>query len=180
MKTNELTFTKIDTEKRYHMINLNGERMGNYKIANNITGKWENTLSSSDGCGNVHYECTFDLENKKIKWTTKDKDWSKDLSFYNIIDSPLLLYRLISVFHSTPEVVTDPYKTIWWFSLKHKKTNKKLTFGEWKGTSGFWLPEHTHTQLKKEFKEDMEELLLFLISDQIPHPYDHCTAGQIA
>ncbi len=163
------------------MIDLSGERMGDYELRDTILKKWEgDTTSDKNSNGNINYACTFDFENGLIKWDVKEKDWKKDFYLSNVIDSPLLLYRLIALFKSQPEIESDPYKTIWWLTVKHKATGKKLTLGEWKGASGFWLPETEHTKLKKEFKADLEELLLFLVSDQIPHPYDNCTAGQVA
>lgn len=175
MKT-KLTFTKIDLTKRYYMTDLDGERMGNYKALEEIKKTWMSSDVSSDGNGNVGHECCFDLPNGEIKW-----DCGFDgLRMSNILTSQLLLYRLICVFNTPPIAVRNPYKTIWWFCIKHKSSGKILTFGEWKGAAGFWLPEGTHKQLKPNFKQDLEWLLLFLVSDQIPHPYDGCTAGQIA
>lgn len=178
MKTNELTFTKVNKNRRYNMIDPEGERMGNYDLAEAIKSRWEHTNDSTSGCGNVNYDCSFDLENCKIEWGRHD--FANTLGIGNLISSPLLLYRLISIFFGAPEVVSDPYKTIWWYNLRHKKTGKLMHFGEWKGCSGFWLPEGGHNELKQPFKKDLEELLLFLVSDQIPHPYDGCTSGQVA
>jgi hypothetical protein len=177
----KLTFSKVDTTKRYYMINLSGERMGDYEICENVRKKWESGVSSDGNSnGNVNYDCTFDLKNKIIRWDDKNESHFNDFYLSNIITSQLLLYRLICMFRAHPEIEQDPYKTIWWLTIKHRKSGKKLTFGEWKGASGFWLPESSHTELKQPFKSDLEELLLFLVSDQIPHPYDRCTAGQIA
>ena len=178
MKTNDLTFTKVNPEKRYHMIDLAGKRMGNYEIRDLVLAKWEHSNKSENGNGNVNYDCSFDLSEGRVVWG--EHNFAKILGLANIISSPLLLYRLISIFHGNTTVVKDPYKTIWWYNIKHKETGRILVFGEWKGAAGFWLPESSHAELKQPFKSDLEELLLFLISDQIPHPYDGCTSGQIA
>lgn len=177
MKT-KLTFTKVDLSKRYYMIDLDDKRMGDYDALEEIRNKWIIGGESQAGCGNVSAECAFDLLKGKIVWG----GWNNPGAFYisNIIDSPLLLYRLICVFNEPPETEKDPYKTVWWYHIKHKPSGKVLAFGEWKGAARFWLPETNHTKLKPEFKKDLEDLLLFLVSDQIPHPYDGCTAGQIA
>jgi len=178
MKKDELTFTKVNKNRRYNMIDPEGERMGNDEMRDAIKSKWEWTSEFTDGNGNVNYDCSFDLDKGTINWG--NHDFVNELGLANLISSPLLLYRLISIFFAPPETPGNPYKTIWWYSIKHKKTGKALGFGEWKGASGFWLTESGHKQLKQPFKSDLEELLLFLVSDQIPHPYDGCTSGQVA
>lgn len=180
MNTKKLTFTKVDKTKRYNMIDPDGtnERCGEEKMNKEITDKWQFTKEDDNGCGNVNSDCSFDIENGKVIWD--DTNFSKRVGLTNLISSPLLLYRLICLFSEAPEVPSDPYKSIWWYHIKHKKSKKVLGFGEWKGASGFWLPETSHTKLNVDFKKDLEELLLFIISDQIAHPYDGCTAGQIA
>lgn len=177
----KLTFNKIDFSKNYHMVKPEGERKGNYTALKEIQEKWEFSKTKDlSGCGNICHQTYFSKEKQTFEFLEDNLFLNENyFDLANLLNSPLLLYRLICIFFAAPTIM-DAYKLIWEYPIKHKKTGKEMFFGEWKGATNFWLPEPTHKELNEEFKNDLLELLNFLVSDQIPHPYDGCTAGQIA
>ena len=74
----------------------------------------------------------------------------------------------------------DAYKSLWEYPLQHKETKEYLTLLEYKAgftiNAKFTKPE----QLPESFAFDLLELLNFLVSDQIAHPYDGTLAGTVA
>ena len=181
MELNELTFNKVDFSKKYHMVGLEGKRAGNYEILEQIQKKWKTCVASlSDESANVAHQVAFSKENLSFEFQNEmgivDEGY---FTFANMMNSPLLLYRLISIFFAPP-ITENWYKAIWEYPIQHKETGKEMIFGEHKGAPKFWLSESNPKQLNEVFKNDLLELLNFLVSDQIPHPYDRCTSGQIA
>lgn len=184
-----LTFNKIDSDKKYGKIDPNfGSGKGNYEKLQEIQAKWgyiSTTALSEYVNGNIAHQIRFNnsnTSNKGFEFVNFEEslDNRRDYSFIeDIISTHLLMYRLICIFFSPP-ITGNWYKSVWEYPIYHISTGKQLIFGEHKGASNFWLSEMSHTQLENSFKKDLIELLNFLISDQIPHPYDGCTAGQIA
>jgi len=156
------------------------ERTGNYERRDSITAKWNNHKNRLEGNGNVNHQCFFDT--KKQTFIFSDESIWDDKNFipmYKIMSPALLLYRLIATFFGTP-TCEDGYKSIWAYNLTHKATGKGISFSEWKGAIGFWLPDYKQEQLTPEFKADLIELLNYLVSDECAHPYDNLVAGSVA
>jgi hypothetical protein len=100
----------------------------------------------------------------------------------SVISSSLALYRLMCLF-KYPPVMPPPqeiYKTLWQYPLKHRATGNYLTLLEYK--AGFTINTYFHDakDVPEEFAKDMLDLLDFLISDQVAHPYDGVLAGTVA
>jgi len=64
--------------------------------------------------------------------------------------------------------------------LLHKSSGKGISFSEWKGAAGFWLPDTDSAKVNKELKADLIELMNYLISEKCAHPYDNLVAGSVA
>jgi hypothetical protein len=184
-KSLALTFDSLEQRSGYSLVDPTGmDRRGSTAIRDIVTSKWKYSTKDLEGCGNLHNDTFFDVENGSFVFIndyTKQPKWDDTMliRFYRVISSHLLMYRLCATFFKAPKVF-DGYKMIWNYNLEHKVTGKKFSFGEWKGGPGFWLNETESSQLPEDFRNDMIELINYLISDQCSHPYDGCTAGQIA
>ena len=180
--TNEKTKQQINRIKGQFAVNpdYSAERTGNYELRNKIASKWANINGGGDGCGNVHHEFYFDTEKQTFIFSDKGLHGDERyLSTYQIISPALFLYRLIATFFGSPKC-EDGYKRIWEYNLLHKETGKSISFSEWKGAAGFWLPEYTYKKLTPQFRADLIELMNYLISNECAHPYDGLVAGGIA
>jgi hypothetical protein len=183
-----LTFTKLDLNRKYGLIDPDrGDRMGEMEMNMEILKKWVNTGDELTGgmngnmCHHVnlnHKEGFVYLGKNNEYWNTDDRK-ERDVTFSEAISTSLLLYRLCCLFDAQP-IIENNYKSIWDFPVKHKETGKVVCFGEHKGASNFWMHETDPDKLGESLKNDLIELIAFLLSDQIAHPYDGCTAGQIA
>lgn len=100
----------------------------------------------------------------------------------SIISSSLALYRLMCIFGSPPimPVRSELYKTLWEYPLKHRATGICLTLLDYK--AGFTINTlfSDEKDLPSDFASDMLDLLNFLVSDQVTHPYDGTVAGTVA
>jgi hypothetical protein len=98
------------------------------------------------------------------------------------ISSSLLLYRLMCVFGKAPIVppTEDIYKSLWAFPLSHRSSGEYFTFLDYKGGATVNSFYSQKEDLPELVAKDLLELLEFLISDQIAHPYDNVLAGTVA
>jgi hypothetical protein len=150
-----------------------------YTKAKSITSKWS-VLKKQTGSliGNV--DPIYNLKIKEFVWPSNPLNLDGE-SLFAVISSANLLYRLLCLYKATVESYgPDGYKLVWTVSLKHKETGETLMFGEWKGGSNMWTRFHSHEELPESFNKDLLELLNFLCSTKVPHPYDGCVAGSVA
>lgn len=156
------------------------ERTGNYELRDKIATKWANYDKRVDGCGNVNHDFYFDTVKQTFLFDSNPKHGdTRYISIYRIISPALLLYRLISTFFGNPKC-EDGYKSIWEYNLLHKSSGRSISFSEWKGAAGFWLPETDSKKVNSELKADLIELMNYLISNECAHPYDNLVAGSVA
>lgn len=155
-------------------------RKGNYNKKDKICSKWEyDETDYFDLNGNLAYELTFDSRNMKVIETPTVRDYT--IPFYKAISAPLAMYRLICMFERMPtDRNNDWYKVVWNFPLKHKKTGERLYFGEWKGAFGFHSKYTSLNKVPASYLADLKEIVEFLVSDEVPHPYDSLVAGSVA
>lgn len=108
-------------------------------------------------------------------------DGGKVVYTHNLISSQLLLYRLIATFGTAPSnEEVEGYKSIWsytlhWTSGQEDNSKKgRFVLSDYKGafTFHFWGP--------KEASRSALDLLEWLVSDNVPHPYDGVLAGNQA
>lgn len=162
------------------------ERLGKeaYTKAKKITDKWEPIPKAVDTCGNVRP--LFNTETKRFGFSGNEfgSTGSKYVGMYRVISSALLFYRLFLLWAFQWNVCDNEgknrYKCIWWLTIKHKETGDILQFGEWKGAAGIWTVHHSPKELNPTYKKDLLELMNFIVSDKVPHPYDGCVAGSVA
>ena len=57
------------------------------------------------------------------------------------------------------------------------KASKKVRVFIWNPDE---YPDYEHTKLPKEFKDDLIELMNYLVSNECAHPYDNLVAGGVA
>lgn len=146
--------------------------------------------------GNVSYELVIDLETLKSKFlkangleglqksrlVIQEIGIQQYASLYQAIPAALLLYRLICTFGPVKLQCAgnEGYKMVWYYALKHKKTNTPIVFDEWKGSSGFHTSFYTFTEMSEELQKDICTLVDYLLSDECGHPYDGLVAGSVA
>lgn len=138
--------------------------------------------------GNVSHELVIDPETLKSKFLKANgleglqERIQKYASLYQAIPAALLLYRLICTFGPVKLHCegNEGYKMVWYYALKHKKTNTPIVFDEWKGSSGFHTSFHTFTEMPEELQKDICTLVDYLLSDECGHPYDGLVAGSVA
>lgn len=155
------------------------------RIKDNKIGKMKSKFVFSKGDhlanSNGNLNCMFFKfnEDRKIKLKAgKTGDYC--YGFYQAIPSALLLYRLGCVFDGEVHFCRNGYKCIWEFALKHEKTGEVVIFGEHKGGATFWTKFMDIKDVPKEFLKDLKELVEYLVSDKISHPYDGVLAGSVA
>jgi hypothetical protein len=137
----------------------------------------EGNRIDTNGTLNIFFQFNKD---RKIEFQ-KDFRVNPNLyGFYQAIPSALLLYRLGCVFDGEVHFDREGYKCIWEFPLKHKKTGEIVIFGEHKGGSSFWTRFVNVKDVPKEFLKDLKELVEYLVSDEVTHPYDGVLAGSVA
>ena len=151
-------------------------------IQDGIVGKWVFRPKAPHLHNNlVMNGFFFDTEKKTFKFGTR-KDWlnGANISPSRVISSSLALYRLLCLFKKSPVISKEAYKTLWEYPLQHKETKEYLTLLEYK--AGFTInSKYTKPEsLPESFAFDLLELLNFLVSDQIAHPYDGTLAGTVA
>lgn len=157
------------------------DRTGNYERRDKIKEKWENfTGKSVDGSGNVNSQFFFDVSKQEFIFSKASLYLDDNfIPMYRLMSPALLLYRLIATFFAAP-VCYDNYKMIWEYNIGHKATGKPIQFSEWKGAIGFWVPEYDNEKLDTQFKNDLIELMTYIISNECVHPYDNLVAGSVA
>ncbi|KAM5347060.1 hypothetical protein ACJ41O_010065 [Fusarium nematophilum] len=109
-------------------------------------------------------------------------DGGKHLYVHRLISSQLLLYRLITVFGMPPsnEDEIDGYKSVWsymlhWMPGQDNNGGKSyMLFSDYKGSFTF------HFCGSEEASRSALDLLEWLVSDTVPHPYDGVLAGNQA
>ena len=158
------------------------KRLEDERLQDGIVSKWQVRAKAPHLHNNLATNgFFFDTENKTFKLSDR-MGWLNDayVSPSRVIASSLALYRLLCLFKKPPVVSKDAYKSLWEYPLQHKETKEYLTLLEYK--AGFTInSKYTKPEsLPESFAFDLLELLNFLVSDQIAHPYDGTLAGTVA
>lgn len=153
---------------------------GIYAKAAKITAKWVPSQENEGGNGNVRP--TFNEKTGEFLFSTLHSEFKNGYcGMYKVMSSAMLLYRLLCLFQAkVTSEGPDGYKCIWWITLRHKRTDETVTFGEWKGAAGIWTKHLSINELSETYKADLLELLNLLYSKTCPHPYDGLVAGSVA
>ena len=165
------------------------DRKANYDLGQIINKKWKAIsgkktleINPEGTCANIGTEMQVNINTKKIKFSDQNQKDTKYVTLYESISAALALYRTICMINR-PKVETEGakgYKFTWRINLLHVETGEVFGISEWKGGFGIWTKFYNKKQLPESFKNDIEEFMNLLLSEESPHPYDGCTAGAVA
>lgn len=154
-----------------------------YNNQRKITSKWLPISSKvpNELYGNICMDIKFNPKTLKAK-ILKSRKLVDLPSFWECISSSLLMYRLACIFQDLDFELNGPngYKVVWNTSLRHVETGEILSFGEWKGGVSIWSKFHGIGEAPESYQKDLLELLTFLVSNKVVHPYDGVVAGSVA
>lgn len=161
------------------------DRTGNYDRAEAIAERWEPIGGDIDHCGmSLYYYkpenrfITYDQAKEKTAETFIITDDNIYL-FSDCISPALWFYRSVNLFYTQPQV-NNWYKGFWQLPIKHRETGICFIFTEWKGSPSLhWdaVNEEPEPEKVEVFMDDLNEMLLFMLSDEMPHPYDRTVSG---
>lgn len=112
----------------------------------------------------------------KVEYTDDYKKVGQ--SYYEMVNTPMFLARLVSAGYTPKVEGQSGYKITWRITLRHKKTKAIATFYDYKGYSSFGCNDIGYKS--KAFIKDLKKLTLALANNRFPHPYDGCVVGEIA
>ena len=95
---------------------------------------------------------------------------------FQVISSPMLLYRLRCLFPSCEVKDFNGYMSVWNVSLRHKRTHCQADFEDCKGGAIGGADPSTD----EAATQDLLALIELLCSDCCPHTYDGLVAGCVA
>ena len=109
-------------------------------------------------------------------------DGGKPVYAHHLISSQLLLYRLLAVFGMPPSIEdeVDGYKSIWSYMLHWmpgQNNNGRKSYFLFSDNKGYFT---FHFYGSGEASRSALDLLEWLVSDNVPHPYDGVLAGNQA
>jgi hypothetical protein len=149
-----------------------------------VIEKWELLRKPTDTHGNIEMILRFDmrlnrfilLESKRLSYRFDDNH----ISFARTISSALLLDRLICLAFYPNPFREEPYKVLWSVGLKHKATGYEICLEDYKAGCHLGSVFSEKDDIPPILQKDLLELLDFLVSNQIVHPYDLTVAGSVA
>ena len=158
---------------------MQSQRTGNYEKQEKIANKWLVLNEACPACTNLESSLRFGGKFWLLENPLSERGF-RDLAMSMVMSAPLGYYRLICIFKAAPQIATDGYKQLLAFPLQHRNTESYLEFTDYKG--GFGIAAHftDASQLPMEYKQDLLELLNFLTSNEVAHPYDKTVAGSVA
>ena len=160
------------------------ERAPNQIWQDQVVAKWEVQKRATNMHGNINMILRFDKRINRFlfldDWPKSIKERAYHLSFYEVISSAFLLYRLICIGFYPQPFDKDGYKTLWTVGLKHRETGHNVSLSDYKAGSNLASFVSEKTDMPPVFERDLLELLDFLVSNQLVHPYDLTVAGSVA
>ncbi len=157
-------------------------RAKNDAIQESVMDKWQYIEKNPNLHGNINMILRYDTENKTFLFLDDKAKWLKEeyIFFGQVISSALLMYRLYCTGFRPSINYDELYKTVWCVGLEHKTTQNIVAVGEYKAAAHLSALFTEKDQMPQEFHDDLIELLNFLISDNVVHPYDYTIAGSVA
>jgi hypothetical protein len=149
-----------------------------------IVQKWERLKKPTNTHGNIEMILRFDtrlnrfilLDDRRLSYKLDDNY----ISFARTMSSALLLYRLICLAFYPAPFTEEAYKVLWSVGLKHKETGHEICLEDYKAGCHLGSRFSEKEQIPPVLQKDLLELLDFLVSNQIVHPYDLTVAGSVA
>lgn len=157
-------------------------RAQNDDIQKAILSKWIRLEKAPNLHGNINMILRYDTEKETFLFLDEKAKWFKEeyMFFGQVISSALLMYRLYCMGFKPSNNEEEPYKTVWCVGLEHKSSHNVIMIGEYKAGAHLAALFSEKDQMPTEFHDDLIELLNFLISDNVIHPYDYTIAGSVA
>lgn len=155
-------------------------RAENDILQNIIKEKWMCETKEQNTHSNIEMNLRYEPKSNTFYFAGNRFDARYDSpTIASTISSAFMLYKLLCLgFH--PVYPQSPYKVLWTVGLKHKNSSNILTIGDYKAAVSIGMNFSEPEQLPTDFKKDFLELLNFLISDDVVHPYDLTVAGSVA
>jgi hypothetical protein len=153
------------------------KRAKNYDQQDSIKTKWEYVDAPENEIGIMYaLTVTWDSE-KRWEWGKLPNDKSTSKHIFDVIPSSEMLYKIACIFGRV-SFYENPYKFLWYSRLHHKESQEILYIGDTKG--GVAIGCSKYYKDKNFPRSDIEELLSFLCSYNVLHPYDGVIAGSVA
>jgi hypothetical protein len=120
--------------------------------------------------------CNFHPRRDTVTGEIGDSQLSRECLF-ECISSQLLLYRLTAVFGMPPTTGEDGYRSVWSAVLELQDQDEFKSVLELRdlkgGADAFYRGSHKGAK-------SAQQLIEWLLSDNVPHTYDHTLAGTVA
>jgi hypothetical protein len=161
------------------------DRAENDILQNIIKDKWVCAKTELNAHSNIEMSLRYEPKSNEFYFIDNHYDTRYDSpTIASTISSAFMLYKLLCLefYPVYPHILPEdkPYKELWLVGLKHKKSDNILTIGDYKAAVSIGMNFSEPDQLPNDFKRDFLELLNFLISDDVVHPYDYTVAGSVA
>ena len=161
------------------------DRAENDTLQNIIKEKWICEKKELNTHSNVEMNLRYDSKSNTFYFIDNNFDTRYDSPTISIaISSAFMLYKLLCLefYPVYPRILPHdkPYKVLWTVGLTHKSSSNILTIGDYKAAVSIGMNFSEPDQLPTDFKKDFLELLNFLASDDVVHPYDLTVAGSVA
>jgi hypothetical protein len=156
------------------------QRITDETLQTHLSLKWQFVSPLPPLNGNLLIHLQYSLSKKAFEWVEHP---TLDLNApftVEVISASLLLYRLMCVFYEPPLVPKRAYKTLWEYPLLHVATGHVLGLMDYKAGISMVTAFDDLSEMPDDFAKDALELLNFLVSEQVAHPYDGVLAGSIA
>ncbi|MEN9612254.1 MAG: hypothetical protein RLZZ628_3068 [Bacteroidota bacterium] len=155
-------------------------RVTDETLQTHISLKWEYVPQAVRLHGNLSLYLQYNLEKKAFEWV-ENPQFRLDTTFvFEVMSAALVVYRLMCLFLEPPRISKDAYKTLWEYPLKHVATGNTFILLDYKASLSLSTKFSHCSEMPPDFAKDVLELLNFLVSNQVTHPYDGVLAGTVA
>ncbi len=146
-----------------------------------IKSKWKRLRPEANAHSNVANFLRFDEKARRFFFIDGFRDPRYDAhTLGSVISSAFLLYKLWCMEFYPKYPRGSAYKVLWMVSLRHQPTGTALVIEDYKAGVSIGMNFTQPDQLPTEFRNDLLELLDFLMSEEVVHPYDLTVAGSVA
>ena len=147
-----------------------------------VASKWKWLKKPVSHHSNINMYLRYDLADELFYFKAELREESPRVNdlLCNVISSALMMYRCGAMGFAPHFNNTDSYKTLCSVSLKHKETGEHLVIQDYKAGIDLSTVFHNTEDMPVSYREDVLELLNFLVSGDVLHPYDLTVAGSVA
>jgi hypothetical protein len=164
------------------------KRAENDDVQQAILKKWKPLADKQNLGGNINSHLRFDTAEKAFVFIDREAmykegskfEYERYELFCNTISSALLLYRCVCLGFQPQIMQSDAYKTVWSVPFEHIASKECLVLLDYKAGADINTLAHQPSEMPTDFRNDVLELLTFIVSNSITHPYDLTIAGSVA